>query len=179
MPPLAIRTPAGNETLLAGKIDRVDLLPDGSASAMDYRLSADPLDAAGAYHGLYLQLLSYLLVLEKNGQHLTNEGNLSPAAAFCVQLSRSVRKDDPSKAPAPDEPKFHLMEKPRGIFDLRIARQLDNSLDRWKFRSGSAFHQKGRHCRASRQAPTPPAALNSPPCCVTSNIASGRSPTKS
>ncbi len=128
MPPLAIRTPAGNETLLAGKIDRVDLLPDGSVSAMDYRLSADALDAAGAYHGLYLQLLSYLLVLEKNGQHLTNEGNLSPAAAFCVQLSRSVRKDDPLKAPASDEPKFHLMEKPRGVFDLRIARQLDNSL---------------------------------------------------
>jgi ATP-dependent helicase/nuclease subunit B len=128
MPPLAIRTPAGNETMLAGKIDRVDLLPDGSASAMDYRLSADPLDAGGAYHGLYLQLLSYLLVLEKNGRHLTPDGNLSPAAAFCVQLSRSVRKDDPLNSPAPDDPRFHLMVKPRGVFDLRIARQLDNSL---------------------------------------------------
>jgi ATP-dependent helicase/nuclease subunit B len=128
MPHLALRTPAGNETLLAGKIDRVDLLPDGSASAMDYRLSADALDAAGAYHGLYLQLLSYLLVLEKNGRHLTREGNLSPAAAFCVGLSRSVRKDDPLNAPAPDDPRFHLMVKPRGVFDLRVARQLDNSL---------------------------------------------------
>lgn len=128
MPPLAIRTPAGNETLLAGKIDRIDLLADGSASALDYRLSPEPLDAAGAYHGLCLQLLSYLLVLEKNGQHLTREEKLSPAASFCIQLSRSVRKTDPQSAPSPQDPKFHLMIKPRGIFDLRVAAQLDNQL---------------------------------------------------
>jgi ATP-dependent helicase/nuclease subunit B len=128
MPHLSIRTPAGNEALLAGKIDRVDLLPDGSASAMDYRLRAEPLDAAGAYHGICLQLLSFLLVLEKNGRHLTHEGNLSPAAVFCVQLFRSVRKTDPQGAPGPEDPEFHLLVKPRGIFDLRVAGQLDNSL---------------------------------------------------
>jgi ATP-dependent helicase/nuclease subunit B len=31
-------------------------------------------------------------------------------------------------SPGPDDPEFHLMVKPRGIFDLRLARQLDNVL---------------------------------------------------
>jgi ATP-dependent helicase/nuclease subunit B len=128
IPPLAIRTPKGNEVLLGGKIDRIDLLPNGSASAIDYRLSGNDLDAAGAYYGLRLELLISLLVLEKNGRHLTGQGSLSPAAAFYVQLARSVRDGDPADAPQPDDPKFRLMTKPRGIFDLRVARQLDSSL---------------------------------------------------
>ena len=174
MPPLTVRTPVGNETLLAGKIDRVDLLPDGSASALDYRLSADPLDAGGAYHGLYLQLLSYLLVLEKNGRHLTPEGNLSPAAAFCVGLSRSVRKDDPLDAPAPDDPRFHLMVKPRGIFDLARRQTIGQFPDRWKFRSDSAFHQEGRHRWPSRQFRRGRRRMNSPPCFATSSSRIGQ-----
>ena len=126
--PLAIRTPAGNQTLIHGKIDRIDLLGDGSACALDYRLSADPPDAGSAYHGLSLQLLSYLLVLEQHGRHLTEEGELAPAAAFFIKLLRPVRPADPQNAPAPDDPRFHLLVKPRGIFDLRVARELDRSL---------------------------------------------------
>jgi ATP-dependent helicase/nuclease subunit B len=126
--PLAIRTPAGNQTLIHGKIDRIDLLGDGSACALDYRLSADPPDAGSAYHGLSLQLLSYLLVLEQHGRHLTEEGELAPAAAFFIKLLRPVRPADPQNAPAPDDPRFHLLVKPRGIFDLRVARELYRSL---------------------------------------------------
>ncbi|MGD0463198.1 MAG: PD-(D/E)XK nuclease family protein [Tepidisphaeraceae bacterium] len=128
LPPLAVRTPAGNDVQLRGKIDRIDLLPDGSACAIDYRLMADRLDPASAFHGLSLQLLICLLVLEKNGHHLSPAGKLTPSAAFCIQLLRSVRGQGPEKSLSPDDPLFHLLVKPRGVFDLRIASKLDKSL---------------------------------------------------
>jgi ATP-dependent helicase/nuclease subunit B len=128
LPPLSIRTPAGNEALISGKIDRIDTLADGSASVLDYRLLTEPLDAAGAYYGLCLQLLTYLLALEKNGSQLNAGQKLSPGAAFCIQLFRPIRKADPHDAPGPQDARFNLLAKPRGIFDLRVAKQLDNSL---------------------------------------------------
>ena len=128
LPPIAIQTPAGNQTLLSGKIDRIDLHPDGSACAIDYRLRASALNAAGAYHGLSLHLLTYLLLMEKHGAQLGGNQTLTPAAAFCVQLLRSVERDDPETAPSPDDPQFHLRTKPRGLFDHRIAQHLDTNL---------------------------------------------------
>lgn len=128
LPPLAIHTPAGNNVLIRGKMDRIDLLPDGTACVVDYRFSAERLDPSSVFHGLSLQLLSYLLVLEKNGRHLTPHGKLTPAAALCVQLLRKIRSDNPQKALSPNDPLFHLLTKPRGVFDLRIASRLDNSL---------------------------------------------------
>jgi ATP-dependent helicase/nuclease subunit B len=128
LPALSIHTPDGNDVLIRGKIDRIDLLPDGRACVVDYRLNLDRLDATSMFHGLSLQLLSCLLVLEKNGGHLTPRGKLTPAAAFCIQLLRKVCSGDPQKAPSPDDPAFHLLIKPRGIFDLGVANKLDNSL---------------------------------------------------
>jgi len=128
MPPLSITTPAGKQLLVSGKIDRIDLLPDGSASLIDYRLSTHAMDPAETYHGLYLELLIDLLALEKNGQRLAPGVKLTPVAAFCVQLARFVRKANPVDAPGPSDPAFHLLVKPRGIFDLAVARDLDNAL---------------------------------------------------
>ncbi len=128
LPPLAIHTPAGNDVLIRGKMDRIDLLSDGTACVVDYRFSADRLDPSSVFHGLSLQLLSYLLVLEKNGRHLDPHGKLTPAAALYIQLLRRIRRDDPQKALSPDDPLFHLLTKPRGVFDLRIANKLDRSL---------------------------------------------------
>ncbi|MGD1278736.1 MAG: PD-(D/E)XK nuclease family protein [Tepidisphaeraceae bacterium] len=128
LPPLAIDTPAGNQVLVRGTIDRVDVLADGSACAVDYRLWAKGLDASAAFHGLTLRLLTYLLALEKNGGDLGTR-KLRPAAAFCVQLLRSLRDQNPDDAPGPDDPRFHLLNKPRGIFDLRVAGMLDKNLN--------------------------------------------------
>jgi ATP-dependent helicase/nuclease subunit B len=130
---LAVTTPKGNQVTIRGKIDRVDILPDGSASVVDYRMSAARLDAARAYHGLSLQLLTYLLVLEKNGRHLTRTGEtgpgqLAPAAAFCVQLLRWVESKNPEDALSPDDPLFPLRVRPRGIFDSSQAGKFDKNL---------------------------------------------------
>jgi ATP-dependent helicase/nuclease subunit B len=118
IPALQIDTPAGNLITITGKIDRVDVLPDGSASVVDYHLNVARLHATDAFHGLALQLLTHLLVLESAGEH-------APAAAFSVQLLRWMRAENPDDAISPDDPKFHLLIKPRGIFDARFLKKLD------------------------------------------------------
>lgn len=128
IPALEMSTPGGNRVKVSGKIDRVDLLEDGSACAIDYRMWTGPINASTAYHGINLRLLVNLLVLEHCGKHLGKKRKLSPAGTFCVQLLRPVKSGDPSDAPGPGDEEFHLKTKPRGIFDLRVARELDREL---------------------------------------------------
>jgi ATP-dependent helicase/nuclease subunit B len=127
LPPLILPTPGGREVRISGKIDRVDLLADGSAAAIDYRLWGGGLEAPQTFHGLSLHLLTYMLVLQQNGRHLAG-GRLTPAAAFCVQLARKMRRQNLQESLSPDDPRFHLFHKPRGIFDLAVANKLDRNL---------------------------------------------------
>jgi len=129
LPPLELQTPAGNRLRLRGKIDRVDLLEDEAAVAViDYKLSGSQLSLDRVYHGISLQLLTYLLVLQANGQKLAGK-KLTPAAAFYVKLLRQL--DDvkhPSEAMAPDDPAFHLSVKPRGVVHRKYLGAIDDKL---------------------------------------------------
>ncbi|WP_428939794.1 PD-(D/E)XK nuclease family protein [Fontivita pretiosa] len=115
---LVIKTPAGNELRLRGKIDRVDVAPQESAFVViDYKFSGNTLELQQVLHGLSLQLLTYLLVLERNAKTLLQR-ELSPAAALYVQILRKIEPvKHPDEAIAPDNPLFHLQTKPRGIID--------------------------------------------------------------
>ncbi len=130
VPALRLRTPKGAELVLDGQIDRVDVVEEGGGFAViDYRMTAAPLSLGRAYHGLSLQLLTYLLVLQAHGQELTGQA-LTPAAAFYVQLLRRI--DDvahPDDAGDPTDPNFHLKVKPRGIIDERFLAAIDPHLN--------------------------------------------------
>jgi ATP-dependent helicase/nuclease subunit B len=98
-----------------------------AAAAIDYRMSADKLSLDEVYHGLSLRLPIYLLALADGGFNLA-QAPLAPAAAFSVQLPRHVADGDPNAAIGPDDPRFHLLIKPRGIFDFDAIRALDSEL---------------------------------------------------
>jgi ATP-dependent helicase/nuclease subunit B len=125
--PLLVSTPNGREVFISGKIDRIDLAPDGSVAAVDYRLRKNILDASETYHGLSLQLLTCLLVLQQNGKHLSN-GKITPVAAFYVQMLREIVDGDPQNIVDPNDERFRLSVKPRGIFDFDHYRQFDKQL---------------------------------------------------
>jgi ATP-dependent helicase/nuclease subunit B len=129
LPPLELKTPEGNRLRLRGKIDRVDLLEDQAAFAViDYKLSGSQLSLDRVYHGISLQLLTYLLVLQANGQQLAGK-KLTPAAAFYVKLLRQL--DDvkhPSEATPPEDEAFHLSVKPRGLIHRKFLGALDDHL---------------------------------------------------
>jgi ATP-dependent helicase/nuclease subunit B len=118
LPPFVLSTPKGSEIQLHGRIDRIDILQRESAFAiLDYRLGKDGLNLNSVYHGLSLQLLTSLLVVQAHGKHLTGQ-QLTPAAAFYVRLLRGLEKvAHPSDATDTDDPDFPLRYKNRGIFD--------------------------------------------------------------
>jgi ATP-dependent helicase/nuclease subunit B len=113
---LKLDTPAGNTLLIRGKIDRVDKVQNGAAFAViDYKYRGDSLSLDRVYHGLSLQLLTYLLVLQRGAA-----GKLTPAGAFYVKLLRQLEKvDHPEDATAVDDPLFHLKVKPRGLINWK------------------------------------------------------------
>ncbi|MDB5171885.1 MAG: ATP-dependent deoxyribonuclease subunit, partial [Phycisphaerales bacterium] len=117
LPALRVTTPRGHEVNLHGKIDRVDThQDDGKFAVFDYKLSVAPLSLQKVYHGLSLQLLTYLLVLQSGGEQFAGRP-LSPAAGFYLQLLRFFGDvKHPDEALDPTDPRFLLALKPRGVF---------------------------------------------------------------
>jgi ATP-dependent helicase/nuclease subunit B len=131
LPPLELRTRSAKTLRLRGRIDRVDLIDEEAAFAViDYKLSGRNLKFESIYHGLSLQLITYLLVLQSEpAREKLQQQRLTPAAAFYVKLARRLEGvDHPDEATSPDLPAFHLKEKPRGVFDRRYLNALDRDL---------------------------------------------------
>jgi len=89
--PLEIDLPDGRRLALRGKIDRVDvcLRDDGTVgvSVIDYKSSARSFPYGQFYHGLSLQLISYLLVLQTHYRPGDGE-QPEPAAALFLPIHR-------------------------------------------------------------------------------------------
>ena len=89
LPAYQLETPKGQVAQLHGQIDRVDFNDKKAAFVVvDYKMAVGALAMDRVYHGLSLQLLTYLLVIQANGEQLAGR-QLTPAAAFLLQLLRS------------------------------------------------------------------------------------------
>jgi ATP-dependent helicase/nuclease subunit B len=129
LPPLALTTPRGKSVQLTGKIDRVDIAADrGVAMVLDYKTRGHKLNLNEVYHGLALQLLTYLLLLEANGETLAGRP-IEGVAAFYVTIMRRLEEvTSPAEAPSPQSPAFALRQKQKGLFDRNHAELIDQSL---------------------------------------------------
>jgi ATP-dependent helicase/nuclease subunit B len=129
LPAFRLVTPGGNEVLLHGKIDRVDLHEsDGTFAVADYKMRGEGLALDRIFYGLSLQLLTNLLVVRESGEKLAGR-KIEPAAAFFLQLLRSPTVvEHPSEALAADHPDFHLRVKPRGIINAPSVGSFDTRL---------------------------------------------------
>jgi ATP-dependent helicase/nuclease subunit B len=128
LPALRVETPKG-EVLLQGKIDRVDRIESSvDVAAIDYRLGPEKLPVGMVLHGLSLQLLSNLLVLEANGERISGRA-LEASGTFYHQLIRKIENvNHPEECIGPSDPKWHLKLKPRGLFDLGALPKFDKGL---------------------------------------------------
>jgi len=127
--PLLLTTPKGRRVQLRGKIDRVDHVEgSGAVVVFDYKTREQSLSLGAVYHGLTLQLLAYLLVLEANGQTLTGQP-VEGVAAFYVTILRDLQSVlHPSKSLQPESPDFALREVQRGLFHFEHRLTLDRNL---------------------------------------------------
>jgi ATP-dependent helicase/nuclease subunit B len=93
LPAWSIELADGRNLKLGGRIDRVDLLKrDGQpalAVVMDYKSRARQLDPVKLHHGLELQLLSYLGVIQQlsDPEKVFGVKSLQPAGVFYVPLN--------------------------------------------------------------------------------------------
>jgi len=131
LPPLRLVTPAGRTMRLRGRIDRLDLAELGGrvlATVVDYKRSPQPrLGLDRVYHGLDLQLLTYLLVIAEHGSAITDRP-VEPAGAFyATLLDKLQRLDGPPEAP-PDEADRYKEIRPRGVFNFDVVDAFDSQM---------------------------------------------------
>ncbi|MBI5764500.1 MAG: exodeoxyribonuclease V subunit gamma [Planctomycetes bacterium] len=119
LPALEIATPKGRKVLLRGRVDRVDLVQGGQVAVVfDYkRSSGSRLKLDRVYHGLALQLLSYLLVL-RNHVKTADGAAIKPGGAFFLPLLGGLESVGDPIAAAEDLPDPAKAFRPRGIVDF-------------------------------------------------------------
>lgn len=120
LPPLEVTTPKGRAVGLRGKIDRIDLAElEGRAVAtvLDYKLSSNRrLKLDRVLHGLDLQLMTYMLVVEKHGEALVGQPT-EPGGAFYFSLLERIQSlPGPPEAPPSAAERYRDL-RPRGLID--------------------------------------------------------------
>ena len=133
-PPITVETSSGDRINLVGRIDRVDVLQTEEGTyvrIVDYKSGGNDLKISDIYHGLQLQLITYLDALRENGEKgMSLKSPILPGGVLYFRI------DDPlirrsGKASA-EEIEIAIMKqlKMRGLVlaDVRIIREMDNTL---------------------------------------------------
>jgi ATP-dependent helicase/nuclease subunit B len=129
VPALTLTTPKGNRLDLRGKIDRVDLHRTGHAfSVIDYKTSSKKLELDRVWHGLSLQLLIYMLVIQEHGEKIWGKKAEAAAGLYVELLRRLQSVKDPADEIGPDDPRFDLRVKPRGVVREDFLQSFDEEL---------------------------------------------------
>lgn len=94
LPPLEIDLNGGRKMKLRGRIDRIDSAEIDQKAflrVIDYKSSSRDLDLNEVYHGLSLQLLTYLNVAVDNASHWI-KGEAKPAGVLYVHVHNPILK---------------------------------------------------------------------------------------
>ena len=94
LPPLDIDLSGGRKMLIRGRIDRIDRAKIGDKSylrVVDYKSSSRDLDLNEVYHGISLQLLTYLDVAVENSG-VWFDGEVDPAGVLYVHVHNPILK---------------------------------------------------------------------------------------
>jgi|GEM_PF-670494 len=116
----------GEELLISGQIDRVDLSPDESLAAIhEYRMNARTVPADEVYYGLSLKLFADLLAWRQN------QPESRVVAGLCSPLMRPIKENAaPQDAPRPDSREFAMQYKPRGFATGELPGSMQDAISR-------------------------------------------------
>lgn len=96
IPPMVIELTNQHEMKLRGRIDRIDATKVGDESYLriiDYKSSSQRLDLNDVYHGLSLQMLTYLDVAVENSTHWLDE-KAEPGGVLYVHMHNPMLKQE-------------------------------------------------------------------------------------
>lgn len=131
LPSLVLNLDSGDKVYMEGRIDRVDLLDDGTDSyvrIIDYKSGDKKLSLSDVYHGLALQLMVYLSAILDSGDALSSK-LLKPGGVFYFRLDdpliETAEMDD-----AEIEREIRKKLKMRGLVleDIRVVRGMDRDI---------------------------------------------------
>lgn len=132
LPAIQITMPNGNELLLRGKIDRVDIYrKDGNCyvKIIDYKSGKKDFSLSDIYYGLQLQLLLYMDAFLKTGKILTID-NPDVGGVFYFRIMDPVIKASELKENSPEEALYKQFRMTGlACSDADILEAFDNMLE--------------------------------------------------
>jgi len=130
VPPVEITTPAGRHIEVVGKVDRVDLLDletETLGVVLDYKTRGRTMPLWRGYHGLDIQLVTYVIALLQRGKTLAGRP-IRPIGAFYVPLASGRRSVDHPSDVDDTSAAINTPIKPRGMLEYETADRLDRAL---------------------------------------------------
>ena len=148
LPPLSIDIPeTGQDALLRGRIDRVDVMDlDGRSyiRIIDYKSSAKDVSLKDVFYGLQLQLLVYLDVIMRNWEKIL-ENQATPGAILYFKLDNPMVKGSLGLTDEEIEKKVMESLKLKGLIlnDARVVRNMDKDIDEFSLVIPAKFNKAG------------------------------------
>jgi ATP-dependent helicase/nuclease subunit B len=133
-PPIVIELPDGSHVKMTGRIDRIDSMKDEDGTYLriiDYKSGNRDLELGDVYHGLQLQLLTYLDAVMGNEEGSESRRKMLPAGVLYFKL------DDPlircSRDSTDEEIERAVMKQLRMkglvLADVKVVREMDKQID--------------------------------------------------
>ena len=133
LPPITIELKSGEKIILNGRIDRIDTMKTGDGTyvrIIDYKSGSKKFKLSDVYHGLQIQLITYLDALwEKGGGDI--EGPVIPAGMLYFKLDdpmlRGSRESDTEKI----EKQIMKQLKMKGLVlsNVELIKNMDEQID--------------------------------------------------
>jgi ATP-dependent helicase/nuclease subunit B len=139
LPPLVFTLPGGVRMEIVGRIDRVDLARTDAGlfvRVIDYKSSRTSLRLGDIYHGLSLQMLTYLDVVLSNAERWLGEA-VRPAGVLYFHVHRPLlQTDNPIPAEAAEAERFRR-HRMTGLVtaDTKAVHAMDRTLAQGETRS--------------------------------------------
>ena len=134
IPPIVVELEDGEELLLEGRIDRVDLLESDEGTyvkIIDYKSGNKDFSLTDVYYGLQLQLFVYLEAVLAHKRD-TSSIKLHPAGIFYFKIDDPMIKNSQPEAEAIEkEINKKLKLKGLALKDVKIIREMDNSIEKY------------------------------------------------
>lgn len=134
LPPLSIEIPeTGEDALLRGRIDRIDVLDmDGKSyiRIIDYKSSEKDVSLKDVYYGIQMQLLVYLDVLIRNW-HLLESGDAVPGAVLYFRMDNPLVEGSVGMSDEEIETELLKSLRLKGLLlkDAKVIRAMDEGID--------------------------------------------------
>lgn len=133
LPPVIVALPDGRDLKLAGRIDRIDLAETETEAylrVIDYKSSDNKIELGDIYHGLKLQLLTYLHVALTQSQNICGRQSLPAGILYFTVKEPLIRAAGPMAAEAVEKEIFKAL-KMKGLLlaDPAVFQLMDNRLE--------------------------------------------------